>query len=229
MGKLQKIAEHIWTLEYPLQLFGLKLGRRVTILETKPGQLFIHSTGPFTIDESAAIYDLGNVNFIIEATTLHDTFSKEGQAAFPETPYLVPEHFPAKRMGEQARFISVSSTLLADHLQVQKLMGMQFINEYAMYHPQTKSLLLGDVLLNLEDATGYSKFAFKYTAGVKTWPAIDRPFKMSIKNKQDFQKSLQTIYQWDFERIIMAHGHIIHNNAKEEFFNAAVRAGFSLD
>ncbi len=101
----------------------MELGRRVSVLEIVPGELVLHSTGPFTRGDREAIEREGRVVAIVEATTLHDTFAKEGQAAFPKTPYLVPEGFPEGAIGGQGRQISESRDLFGDGLEVVKLEG----------------------------------------------------------------------------------------------------------
>lgn len=226
MKEQSKHGDSIWYLEYPMTFCGMELGRRVSVLEVAPGKLVLHSTGPFTLKDRETIERSGRVVAIVEATTLHDTFAKQGQAAFPEAPYLVPEGFPKGAIGGQGRSISESRDLLGEGLEVVKLEGTRMLTEYSCFHRASRTLILADLMLNLPKANGWTGWALRWLAGVKEWPAIDRPFRMAVKNKAVFEESLNKILEWDFDRVVVAHGEVVETNGKAVFTEAVKRAGF---
>ena len=59
----------------------------------RSGELVIHSTGPFTPGDVAAILRLGKPGWLLDAMLRHDTFAKQGREAFPRIPFLAPEGF----------------------------------------------------------------------------------------------------------------------------------------
>src|SRR5687767_8038131 len=91
---MQRVADNIWVKRFPLSLFGTRIGRTTTVIRLRSGELAIHSTAPFTASDVNAIGALGRPAWLVDATLLHDTFSNDGQAAFPGIPYFVPEGFP---------------------------------------------------------------------------------------------------------------------------------------
>jgi hypothetical protein len=90
---MRRIAENLWTLQYPLSLLGGHQDRIVTIIRLSTGKLIIHSTGPFTPADIAAITNLGTPAWIVDTMLRHDTFAQQGRDAFPTIPYLAPEGF----------------------------------------------------------------------------------------------------------------------------------------
>jgi hypothetical protein len=90
---MQFIAENLWIKRFPLNLMGGHQGRVVTIIRLISGQLIIHSTGPFTRADLTEIETLGDPGWMTDTMLRHDTFAKQGRAAFPNIPYLVPEGF----------------------------------------------------------------------------------------------------------------------------------------
>lgn len=224
----QALADGVRTRRYPLRFMGMQLGRRVTVLDTAPGEVVVHSTAPFTAADVTAIRQHGRVRAVVEATSLHDTFSRQGQAAFPEVPYLVPGGFPRKAQGAQARPLAGGADLLGDGLRVQRLGGMRSIEEWAVFHPASRTLVVADLLFNLPHATGWTRWALRWLAGIKRYPAIDRPFRMAIRDRKAFNASLENILGWDFDRVIVAHGEIIPTGGREALHEAASRAGFDV-
>src|SRR4051812_45173463 len=90
---LTSLAENLWLLPYPLPKLGADLRRNVTLVRLSSGEVVVHSTGPFTVEDIGAIQALGTPSCIVEAMLHHDTFANEGRAAFPAIPYLAPEGF----------------------------------------------------------------------------------------------------------------------------------------
>src|SRR4051812_13144867 len=87
------LAKNLWLLAYPLKMLGADLRRNVTLIRLHSGKLVIHSTAPFTPEDVAAIRALGEPGWLLDGILRHDTFAKEGRAAFPDIPYLAPEGF----------------------------------------------------------------------------------------------------------------------------------------
>ncbi|MFL6541960.1 MAG: hypothetical protein ACJ8I9_02210, partial [Chthoniobacterales bacterium] len=91
--KLRQLAPDLWLGQYPQRLLGIDFGRNVTIVRLKDGRLVVHSTAPFTAEDLLAIRELGEPAWLLDATLFHDTYAKQGCAAFARIPYLAPRGF----------------------------------------------------------------------------------------------------------------------------------------
>lgn len=217
-----------WSLVFPLRFFGLKLGRRVCVFRISGDRLVIHSTGPFSSEQMQAIRKLGTPSILLEGTTMHDTFSREGRKAFAGIQYLVPEGFPRRAIGKDTRSLQELSALTDDEMESVRLEGIRTLTEYACFHRASRTLVLCDLLFNLVDASGWTRFSMRHFLGVKQWPAIDRPMRWAVRDRQAFADSIQEIFEWDFDRIMVAHGEIIEAEGKAIFREALKQAGLSM-
>ncbi len=82
-----KLADNIWLFPFPLKTLCVDIRRNVTVIRLESGRLVIHSTAPFTQGDIAEIRALGEPGWLVEGMIDHDTFSKEGQVAFPGNPF----------------------------------------------------------------------------------------------------------------------------------------------
>lgn len=226
-SQLEKMGDEIWTLAFPLRFLGMQLGRRVCVMRLPGDQLVIHSTAPFNEEQVREIHSLGRVEFLLEGTILHDTFSREGQRAFPTSTYLVPEHFPKAAMGSRTGSIAEIEGRTKGEIQVLRLEGMRMLNEYACFHRTSRTLIVCDLLFNLVQAMGWTRWCMRHLMGVKQWPAVDRPVRWAVKDRNAFVHSLQAMLAWDFEHVVVAHGAIIKHDGKRIVEEAIQRAGFT--
>ena len=69
---LQRVDEHLWIAEDPLQFFGIVLGRRMTAIRLPDGGLFVHSPWEMTADRKPELEELGQVRYIVAPGRFHD-------------------------------------------------------------------------------------------------------------------------------------------------------------
>ena len=90
---MRQLADNLWIKRYPLSVLGTDHGRTVTILRLTSGQVIVHSMAPFSAVDLAEIRYLGEPIWLVEAMMLHDTYAREGRAAFPDAIFLAPPGF----------------------------------------------------------------------------------------------------------------------------------------
>ena len=96
--------------------------------------------------------------------------------------------------------------------------GNKFIWEVAFFHKPSKTLLLVDLIENFTDQTSNVNWLLKlwWKVVFHMWdqPKPAPEYQMGWKDKSAARKSLQTILEWDFEKIVVSHGDLIETNAK---------------
>lgn len=224
----QRIDAGFWTLSFPLRFFGLNLGRRVCLVRLSDGRLVIHSTGLFQPEHRSKFEEIGKPALMLDATTMHDTFTREACRIFPDTTYLFPAEFSGRLPHADVRILDELDARTQSELQVLPVQGTRLFTEYAVFHPASRTLILCDLLFNLVNASGYTRWVMRHLFGVKVWPAIDRPVRMAVRDREAFVRSLSKILKWDFDRIVVAHGSIIETNGQQIFSAAIRRAGFDV-
>ncbi len=223
---MHALAENLWLLPYPLRLLGADLRRNVTVIRLKSGDLMIHSTGPFTSEDAAAIRALGNPKWMLDVMLRHDTFAKDGLAAFPGIVYLGPTGY------EAVVKVPVSPLLPApwgDELQVVRLEGVPSMEEHAVFHAPSRTLIVADLLFNFgAEASLWTHALLLLAVGARHAPGVSRSFKFTLKDRAAFERSLRAVMAWDFDRIIVGHGSVIERNGKSLLADALRRAGFNV-
>ena len=223
---MDQLAENVWHLQYPLKLLGADMQRHVAVMRLCSGQVVVHSTGPFTPQEIAGINALGPVGWIMDVMLRHDTFSKEGHAAFPQATFLGPNGF-SDVVGFPTHPLIPSPSAWGDEIAVLPVDGIPSVQEYAVLHRPSRTLIVADLFFDPDPATsGWTHFLMSLVAGRKDGPGISRALKLATKDKAAFRQSLEKIGEWDFDRIIVGHGAMVPTDGKRHFHEALHASGF---
>lgn len=223
---MHSLAENLWLLSYPLRLLGADLRRNVTIIRLTSGDLVIHSTGPFTAEDAAAIRALGRPAWMLDVMLRHDTFTKEALTAFPAIPYLGPPGYE-KVVRVPVQPLLPAPAAWGNELQVLRLEGVPSMEEHALFHAPSRTLIVADLLFNFgAGASGWTHLLLSLAVELKHDPGISRSFKFTLKDRAAFERSLAAVMAWDFDRIVVGHGDVIERNGKATLGLALRRAGF---
>lgn len=223
---MKKLAENLWVLPYSLRLFGGDFKRAVTVVRLRSGELVIHSTGPFTPEDVAGILSLGKPGWLLDAMLQHDTFARQGRQAFPGIPYLAPDGF-AEAVGFPTEPLIPAPSTWGEELKVLRLEGNPSMQEHVFFHPLSRTLIVADLLFNFgPDTPGWTSFLLLAAVGARHHPGMSRRFRISIKDKAAFQRSVDMLLGWDFDRIIVGHGEVIETDGKRSLRSALKEGGY---
>lgn len=201
---MQSFGESIWLKSFHFTVLGMDLGKTTTLIRLRSGKLVLHSAGPFTDGDVAAMQALGEVGWLVEANCLHDTFSARARACFPNVPYLVPSGFPLSLKG--MRPLDPPPPEWADELLLFPIEGMPRVNEMALLHRPSGTLVLGDLLFNFPEDTPRSLRLFlQWVSGVRTFPGSSRLVRFMIRDRARFKVSIERILETNFGKVIVAH------------------------
>jgi hypothetical protein len=221
---MRSVADGVWLLTYPLTLMGVEVGRNVTILRLDDSRLVIHSTGPVGPKDEAAIRQLGQPAWLVEAMLRHDTFAREGLATFPGIPYLAPEGF--------SEVISYPTLPLipppdewSGQIQVLELRGVPSMRETVVLHVKSGTLIVADLAMNFPgDQTLWKELLLKVAVGKHHAPGISRAFKTMVKDEVALKESIAQMMRWKFDRLIVGHGMPLLSGAKARLHEALAEA-----
>ena len=225
---ITSLADNLWTLQYPLTMLGAHINRTVTIIRLASGKLVIHSTAPFSSEDVAAIRALGEPGWLVEAASVHDTFAKEGHAVFPDIPYLAPEGF-SERAEVPTQPLTFTPAEWADELSFLPLDGKaEVMREYVFLHRPSRTLIEADLAFHVtaEASLGLRLYASAALVGGKDHnTAMPRAERWGIQDKAAFERSLEAMMAWDFERVITGHGDVVETS-RAALGQALREAGF---
>ena len=223
---MQAIAENLWVLVYPLPLLGADVKRVVTVIRLRSGELIIHSTGPFTAADAAAVKAEGRPGWLLDTMRRHDTFARQGREAFPEIPYLVPAGFP-EVAGVPTGPLLPTPAAWGDEVEMLRIEGVPSMEEHLVFHRPSRTLIVADLFFNFgADAPWWTRLLMWLAVGKKHDPGMARSVRMTAKDKPALQRSLAAMMAWDFDRIIVGHGEIVGTDGKRHATEALRAVGY---
>jgi hypothetical protein len=211
---MQQVAENLWIMEFPLSLMGGHQGRVVTIIRLASGELIIHSTGPFSQADVAEISSLGTPGWMVDSMLRHDTFAKNGLAAFPNIPYLAPEGFAEAAHVDCQPLLPMPSAW-APEIDVLLIDGMPKVREHVFLHVPSRTLIVADLVFNFHASSGWTSFMRRILMGVQLNPDSARLYPVQIHDRDAYDASVRELFTWDFDRIIVGHNAIVETGGKE--------------
>lgn len=222
----RQLADNLWLLAYPLKLLGADFRRNVTLIRLQSGRLIVHSTAPFKPEEVESIHALGEPGWLVDGILRHDTFAREGRAAFPGIPYLAPPGF-SEVVGFPTDPIVPAPEEWNDEVAALEIQGMPEARDTALFHMPSRTLILTELIFNFgHDEPVWTELMLRLGVGKEHSPGISRPFKSGVKNEAAFKDSLAELLRWDFDRIVVGHGDVIASSGREKLTSALANAGF---
>ncbi|MEM7696781.1 MAG: hypothetical protein AAF236_00065 [Verrucomicrobiota bacterium] len=195
-------------LSFSLKMLGCEMGREVVLLKLQSGDLLIHSTAPFTDADRREIESFGNPRWMMEATAFHDTYSSEASSQFFGLPYLTPN--PQHGNGRQL----AAPPEWSDEIELLAFDGMPTLSEHAVYHRNSKTLILADLLFNVPESSRCTRRVLRVLSGIAEYPGQSRLLRFFIRDRKAFRDSMNRLLEWDFERIVVGHGDPIETDAR---------------
>tara|TARA_B100000315_G_C14455063_1_gene530993 strand:- start:176 stop:793 length:618 start_codon:yes stop_codon:yes gene_type:complete len=192
----------------------------MTIMRLSDGRLLIHSPCPIDAGTKAEIEALGLVAFIIAPGNFHYLNVNSTQEAFPDAKTYIcpgvekksPNIYYTRILGDK------SDPAWVDEFDQVLVRGSRFICEVVFFHQASKTLILVDLIENYGDNTAkinlLMRFWWKFVFRMWNQPKPAPEYQMGWKDKAAARKSLERILEWDFDKIIIAHGDLIEKDAR---------------
>ena len=95
--------------------------------------------------------------------------------------------------------------------------GADSLNECVFFHEQSRTLILTDTALNFDESFPLPvQLVTRIGGGYKNLsPSLLE--KIATTDKQKVSAAVEQVLDWDFERVIMAHGAIVEKDGKARF------------
>jgi Domain of unknown function (DUF4336) len=223
---LREIDCNLWVVEQPFKYFGLEIGTRMTILRLNSGDLVAIS--PIKIDrETIGKIDLlGKVKYTIAPNLFHHLFINDFRSIYPDTKLLATSRLAEKRpdleidvpiSDDRNTLFDEIDYLLFEGFQTLFLNGYTPLNEYVFCHRSSRTLILTDAAVYFDESfVPLTQLIAKLMGGYK----LLRPSpleKLATRDKLAVKNAVDRVLEWDFDRVIVAHGSIVETEGKQQF------------
>lgn len=223
---LREIDEEIWVAEQPLRYLGLSVGTRMTVIRLANRELAVISPIQASDDLMSQLSQLGIVKHIIAPNLYHYLFAANFKSLYPQATFWAASGLEVKKpelsidqiiKSDADRLWNGIEFIFFDGFRTLGFSGFDSLNECVFFHSASHTLILTDTAFHFDESFPVlTQFATRVLGGYKRLsPSVLE--QIATIDKEGVRKSVEQVLNWNFERVIMAHGSIVEQNGKEKF------------
>ncbi len=219
LNTLKPVADDIWIVDGPVIRFGIPgikfpFPTRMTVIRLGSGELFVHSPTPLTPDLRAEIEREGRVRFIVGPNRIHYWWIPDWHAAYPDAMIYLAPGIRAQAKGridfDGRPLDSRSGYPWDEDIATLPVIG-SYMTEVAFFHRASRTLILTDLMENFE-AAKISAGVLRYLAWIggvgPPHGGLPRDLRLTFtwRYRRELRAAVETMLDWNPERIVIAHG-----------------------
>jgi Domain of unknown function (DUF4336) len=167
---------------------------------------------------ASAVKELGEVKYIVAPNSFHHLFIDPWVKHFPKAALLVVPQLVNKRPDLIPSMVMDESFQVpwGEDLHALFFPGSKLYSETAFYHISSKTLILTDLCFNLHQEQGVLATLMMKIYGVYKKFGPSKAVALFMGDKGRLKQLVDQLAQWDFNRVIVAHGQILENTSPAE-------------
>lgn len=217
MSRLQPLADVVWHVSVPHTFVGLHVGTRMTVVKLSSGGLLLHSPIPVDDALAAELAGLGEVKHIVCPNLFHHVFAAQVKARYPQALLHGPAKL-AKKRKDLSFDAMLSETPHPDWGSDFELVFIEgsMLNETVFFHCASRTLIAADLIENFHQCDhGFTRWYLKM-GGLWQKPGWHPILRLVYLNRRKARASITRILEWPFEKLSLAHGEVITENARNQ-------------
>lgn len=208
----------VWYVDYPVRFGTMDLVARMSVIRLSDGRLILHSPCEISPELKAAIEALGPVGWIVAPGNFHHLHVASAQAAFADAKTFICPGVEKKQpsLAYDALLGDTPPEDWAGEIGTVLVDGNWIIDEVVLYHRASRTLIVTDLIELIGDRTeGVGWQIWLWWKLFRMWnkPRPAPEYAMYWKNRKRAAAALRRVLEWDFERIVIAHGDLVTENA----------------
>lgn len=221
MPDISAFAENVWTVDGPsVRDMGVTFTTRMTIVKLRNGLLWVDSPVSVSSETLKRITELGPIKYLVAATPRHVWRLAAWHALFPDAETWEPRttSFTLKHGDLPVTGIlgdSVPESWAEDFDQL-AFRGNPLIEEVVFFHRPSRTVILDDLIQVHPIVSGRPFRNALVRLGGVAYPngGVALDIRLCFIHRSVARQSLQKLLSWDFNRLIIAHGPCIENDAR---------------
>ena len=216
---LKSFAKEVWIADGPdVVIVGFHYPTRMAVIRLSDGSLFIWSPIPLTDGLRTEVDALGQVRHIIAPNSLHHLFLPAWKRAYPAARLYAPPGLRRKRQDIvfDADLGAAPAPDWAGEIDQVLMQGNLITTEVVFFHTKSGTVLFTDLLQQLPASSfsGWRALVAKLDLMVGPEPSVPRKFRVAFTNRRAARDALERIFAWPAEKVLMAHGTPVENDAR---------------
>jgi hypothetical protein len=158
---------------------------------------------------------LGPVEHIVAPNRLHHSYLSDAIERYPKA-----KVWAAPRLADKRKDVRFDATLgdedppWAATVDTLHLRGNPWIEEVVFLHRPSQTLIVTDLVFNITEVANVWTRLLLGSAGAYGRLSQSMAWRFTTRDKEALGRSLDTMFEWNFERVVMAHGAIIDRGGK---------------
>lgn len=222
---LRRLADDLWVAEQPQTYFGLSIGTRMTVIRLEnSNRLVILSPIQPTPELEIELAAIGVVTDIVAPNAFHHLYLQAFQQRFPQAitwgpPFLRQKcpHLQLDRLLNAQEPCPWPGLLLCSLSGLHTLgpTGPSPLHELAFCHTLSQTLILTDSAFHFDASAPWLTRCLTRIGGgyARLEPTILE--RLATSDRASLRKAMKALLQWDFDRVIVAHGAVVETGGKQ--------------
>ena len=234
LDTLKPVADGLWAVDSgPLRAMGLVIPLRMTVIRLRTGGLWLHSPTRFDERLRSEMEEIGPIGHLVAPNIAHWTFLKCWQKHVPDAVTSAAPNLRQRRQVQEAgvrldrELVEAPPEEWADEFDQAIVPGALGFREVAFFHRPSRSLILTDLVQNLEpERLPVLTRIFATLSGARhgTTP---RYLRLALRlRRREAQEAVRRMIAWEPERVIFTHGRFFERDGARELSRAM---GWLLD
>jgi hypothetical protein len=220
----RSLAPDLWIVDRSLRLPGnVRLGVRTTLVRLASGSLWACS--PVPLDDALAdeIAALGPVSVLVAPNCFHHRFVADWLARWPDARAFAAPGLRAKRpdVAWVAELGVEAPADWAGQIDQVPIAGAPKIGEVCFFHRASATLIVTDLVFNVQHIETWGTGLVMRLVGTHRRLAQSRSWRWAfMQDRAAAAASMRRVLEWDFRRVVMAHGDVLEDGAREAMEHA---------
>ncbi|WP_029042534.1 DUF4336 domain-containing protein [Cucumibacter marinus] len=212
-------GEDIWLAEGPVikAALGFRYPTRMAVIRLSGGRLVVWSPVALTPSLSAAVMGLGQVAWLVAPNSLHHLSIGDWKAAYPNAKIVAVPGL-AKKRPDLTIDVELGAQPLdewsgeIDHV----LFHNALATEAVFLHRKSATVLVTDLIQHLPKGWfgGWRAIIANLDLMTAKEPEVPRKFRTGFRDKAKARANAQQVLDWPSEKLVMAHGEPVVENAQ---------------
>lgn len=211
--QMRQLASDLWVVDRSQRFYGLWVGTRMTVIRLAEGSVLLHSPIALDAEVRRELDRLGPVRFVVAPNRVHHLYAGDVATAYPEARLWIGPGLEKKR--PDLRYVAIlgDETPAEWRGQVDQVFfaGRPYENEVTFFHRASRTLILCDLAFNFGPSAPlttriWMRLILSYG---RFGPSKLDP--LLIRDRPAARASLRKILEWNFDRVIVAHGDVLES------------------
>jgi hypothetical protein len=218
---LRSFGKSLWYIEGTVRFFGVPIRTRMAVSRLDGDALWVCSPLPMTDEIGDVLQGLGRVAHIVSPNKIHNQGLDGFHRRYPEAKLWASPGLTERRpeLDYAGVLTDEPEAVWSEYIDQRLTEGNSFFSEAVFFHRASRTLIVADLVENISAETFPSTAgrAFAKMMGIYGRALPSPEFRMYTFDAAAARRKLDQISAWPFQRILLAHGELITENAHEVF------------